>query len=59
MVGGSKNLKLLTKGFFGVGFQKNVLSSFMAFSCVCYQDDLSGIERNEIGSLTVRNFNNN
>ena len=43
-----KNLKLSTKAFFGVSFQKNVLSSFMLFSYVCYQDDLSDTERNEM-----------
>ena len=57
--GGSKNLKLSTKAFFGVSFQKNVLSSFLLFSSVRYQDDLSYSERNEIASLTARNFNNN
>ena len=46
--GGSKNLKLSTKAFFGVSFQKNVLSSFMLFSYICYQDDLSDTERNEM-----------
>ena len=57
--GSSKNLKLSTKAFFGVSFQKNVLSSFMLFSAVCYQDDQSDIERNEIARLTVHNFNSN
>ena len=52
VVGGSKNLKLSTNTCFGVSFQKNV------FSTVCYQDDLSDSERNEIASLTVFNFNN-
>ena len=59
VVGGSKNLKLSTKAFFGVSFQKTVLSSFLPFLSVCYQDDLSDTERNEIASLTVHNFNNN
>ena len=59
VVGGSKNLKFSTKAFFGVSFQKNVLSSFMLFSAVCYQDDQSDIERNEIARLTVHNFNSN
>ena len=48
VVGGSKNLKFSTKAFFGVSFQKNVLSSFMLFSYICYQDDLSDTERNEM-----------
>ena len=59
VVGGSKNLKFSTKAFFGVSFEKNVLSSFMLFSAVCYQDDQSDIERNEIARLTVHNFNSN
>ena len=59
VVGGSKNLKFSTKAFSGVSFQKNVLSSFMLFSAVCYQDDQSDIERNEIARLTVHNFNSN
>ena len=46
--GSSKNLKLSTKAFFGVSFQKNVLSSFMLFSYICYQDELSDTERNEM-----------
>ena len=58
-VGGSKNFKLSAITFFGVSFQKNVFSSFLLFSSVCYQDDLSDSERNEIASLTARNFNNN
>ena len=58
VVGGSKTLKLSTNTCFGVSFQKNVLSSFLLFSSVCYQDDLSDSERNEIASSTARNFNN-
>ena len=58
VVGGSKNLKLSTSTCFGVNFQKNVLPSFLLFSSVCYQDDLSDCERNEIASSTARNFNN-
>ena len=58
VVGGSKNLKLSTNTCFGVSFQKNVFSSFLLFSSVCYQDDLSDSERNEIASLTAYNFNN-
>ena len=58
MVGGSKDLKILTNTCFGVTFQKNVLSSFLLFSSVCYQDDLNDSERNEIASSAVRNFNN-
>ena len=59
VVGGSKNLKLSTNTCFGVSFQKNVFSSFLLFSSVCYQDDLSDSERNEIASLTTCNFHNN
>ena len=44
VVGGSKNLKLSTDTCFGVSFQKNVFSSFLLFSSVCYQDDLSDSE---------------
>ena len=58
MVGGSKDLKFLTNTCFSVIFQKNVLSSFLLFSSVCYQDDLNDSERNEIASSAVRNFNN-
>ena len=57
VVDGSKNLKLSTNTCFGVSFQKNVLSSFLLFLSVCYQDDLSDSERNEIASSTARNFN--
>ena len=57
MVGGSKTLKLSTNTFFGVSFQKNVFSSFLLFSSVCYQDDLSDSERNEISSSMAHNFN--
>ena len=56
VVGGSK--KLSTNTFFGVSFQKNVFSSFLLFSSVCYQDDLSDSERNEIASSMAHNFNN-
>ena len=58
MMGGSKNMKLSTNTCFGVSFQKNVLPSFLLFSSVCYQDDLSDSERNEIASLAARKFNN-
>ena len=58
VMGGSKNLKLSTNIFFGISFQKNVLSRFLLFSSVCYQDDLSNSERNEIASSTARNFKN-
>ena len=58
VVSGSKKLKLSTNTCFGVTFQKNVFSSFLLFLSVCYQDDLSGSERNEIASSTARNFNN-
>ena len=58
VVGGSKNLKLSTNTCFGVSFQKNVLSSFLLFSSVCYQDDLSDSKRNKIASSTAHNFNN-
>ena len=57
VVGGSKNLKLSPNTCFGVSFQKNVLSSFLLFSSVCYQDDLSDSKRNEIASSAARNFN--
>ena len=40
MVVGSKTLKLSANTCFGVSFQKNVLSSFLLFLSVCYQDDL-------------------
>ena len=56
-VDGSKNLKLSANTCFGVSFQKNVFSSFLLFSSVCYQDDLSHSERNEIASSTARNLN--
>ena len=56
VMGGSKNLKPETF-FFGVSFQKILLSSFLLFLSVCYQDDLSDSERNEIASSTARNFN--
>ena len=58
VMGGSKNLKLSENIFFGVNFQKNVLSRFLLLSSVSYQDDISDSERNEIASLTARNFNN-
>ena len=58
VVGVSKNLKLSTNTCFGVSLQKNVLSSFLLFLSVCYQDDLGDSERNETASLTARNFNN-
>ena len=59
VVGGSKNLKLSTKVSFSFGLQNYVLSSFLLFLSVYYQDDLSDSERKEITSLTARNFNNN
>ena len=58
VVAGSKTLKLLANTCFGVTFQENVMSSFLLFLSVCYQDDRSDSERNEIASLTARNFNN-
>ena len=58
VVGGSKNLKLSTNTCFGVSFQKNVFLSFLPFSSVCYQDDLTNSERNVIASSTARSFNN-
>ena len=57
VVGGSKNLKLSASSCFGFTFEKNVLPSFLLFSSVCYQDNLSDSERNEIASSTVRKFN--
>ena len=59
VVGGSKNLKLSPNTHFGARFQRNVLSSFVLFSSVCYYDDPSDSERNEIASSTARNLNNN
>ena len=56
-MGGLKNLKLPTNIFFGVSFQKNILSSFLLFSSVCYQDDLSDSERNEMASSRACTFN--
>ena len=58
VVGGSKILKLSTNTFFGVSFQKNVLSNFLLFLSVYYQDGLSDSKKNEIASLTARYFNN-
>ena len=57
--GGSKSLKISTKAFFSFSFQKNVFWSFLLFSSVICQDDLSDSERHEIASLTTCNFNNN
>ena len=57
VVDGSKNLKLSTNTFFSVSFQKNVLSGFLLFSFVCYQDDQIDSERNEITSSKTRNNN--
>ena len=54
----SRTFKRSTNTCFGVSFQKNVLSSLLLFLSVCYQDDLSDSERNEIASSTARNFNN-
>ena len=58
VVGESKNLKLSTNTCFCVSFQKNILQSFLLFLSVCYQDDLSNSERNEIASSAACNFNN-
>ena len=58
VVGESKNLKLSTNTCFCVSFQKNMLQSFLLFLSVCYQDDLSNSERNEIASSAASNFNN-
>ena len=58
VVGGSKTLKLSTNTCFGVSFQKTVLSIFLLFFSVCYQDDLGDSERNEIASSSARNFSN-
>ena len=58
VVGGSKNLKLSRNNCFGASFQKNILSSFLLFLSVFYQDDLRDSERNEVARSTVRNFNN-
>ena len=56
-MGGLKNFKLPTNIFFGVSFQKNILSIFLLFSSVCYQDDLSYGERNEMASSRACTFN--
>ena len=58
MVRWSKNLKLPTNTFFARYLSKNVLSSFLLFLSICYYDDLSDSERNEIASSKARNFNN-
>ena len=54
----SKPLKLLTNTCSGASFQANLLSSFLLFFSVCYQDDQGNNERNEIASSTVRTFSN-
>ena len=54
----SKNLKHSRNTCFGASFQKNILSSFLLFWSVFYQDDIGDSERNEIASSTARNFNN-
>ena len=54
----SKPLKLLTNACSGASFQANLLSSFLLFFSVCYQDDQGNNERNEIASSTVRTFSN-
>ena len=59
VVSGSKNLKLSPYTHFVARFQRNILSSFLLFWSVCYYDDPSDSERNEIASSTARNFNNN
>ena len=56
-MGGLKSLKLPTNICFGVSFQKNIWSSFLLFSSVCYQDDLSDSERNEMASSRACTFN--
>ena len=58
VVSGLKTLKLSTNTCFGVSFQKNVFSSLLLFLSVCYQNEVSDSERNEIASLSARNFNN-
>ena len=58
VVRGSTNLKLSTNTYFGVSFQKKCIAQFLLFFFVCYQDDQSNNERNEITSSTARNFNN-
>ena len=61
-VGWSEILKLSRKTLFlllaFMCIVLNVLSSFALFSSICYQDDLSDSERNEIASSTAGNFNN-
>ena len=58
MVGASKSFKLSTDNFFGVSFQKKLLSSFLLFYSVCYKDDLRDSGRKEIASSTTCNFSN-
>ena len=53
-----KELETFTKHLVGISFQENVLPSFLLFSSVCYEGDLSGSERNELASSKARNFNN-
>ena len=53
-----KELETFSSTCFVVSFQKNVLSSFLLFSSVCYQDDLSDSKRNETASSTACNVNN-
>ena len=53
VVGESKTFKLLTNTRFGVSLQKNVLLSLLLLLSVCYQDDLSDSEGNEIASSTA------
>ena len=45
--------------FLVLAFQKNILSSFLLFSSVCYQDDLRDSKRKEVASLTACHLNNN
>ena len=58
VAGELNNLKLSPNTCFGVSFQKNVLSSFLLFSSVSYQDDLNDSERNDIATSAARDFNN-
>ena len=53
-----KELETFSNTVLVLAFKKNVFSSFLLFCSVCYQDDLSNSERNEIASSTARNFNN-
>ena len=54
----SKSLNVSGNTCYGASFQKNLLLSFLLFSSVCYQDELSDSERNKIASSPARDINN-